>query len=118
MPIYHYTCKSGHTTESRQGYGVTAIPCPICEAPALRDAIYVEQSIVTETGMKSGRKAEVPRDEKRHNLSLFREASAELDYKHKKAEEIAQRELPTPSYYKMGVEKARRIKAGKEKPIS
>lgn len=116
MPIYDFCCENGHLIERREGYETTIIPCPLCGAPAHREAVYFSQSIVTETGVKIGRKTEVPRDERRYDLSLFQEASAELDYAHQQAEEIAQRKLTSENLWTKAKKKANAVLKGEIPP--
>lgn len=79
MPRYDYGCAAGHTTESVQGYGTEAIPCPVCGGEARRAAVYRDQFIRGETvatgrTMRSGAK-----DEKgRYNLGHVNEAQATI----------------------------------------
>lgn len=114
MPIYDYTCTSGHTSESRQGYNIAKIPCPLCGETAYRESIYVP-FIITETGV--GARAQVPYDEKRYNISLFQEACAEREYAHKKAEGVMQRELEPENLWARAKRKADAIRAGKAPPL-
>ena len=113
MPRYDYTCEQGHTTEQWGNYDLETIICPVCGEVALRQAIYLDQAIFTETGSKPSRRVEVPRDERRYDkkFKLYREASQELDYKHKKAEELVQHELPSRNLYQKGLKKAKALKA-------
>lgn len=66
--------------------------------------------------MKNGRRSEVPRDEKRYDVSLFQEASAECDYAHKQAEEIAQKKLPSLNLWGKAKKRAAAVRAGKAPP--
>ncbi len=109
MPTYDFGCTCGQVTELRKGYGVTSIPCPACGNEANRLAVYPGQFIVTETGAKGGRRAEVPLSDRRYNVSRFEEASQELDYAHVKAENEVGHELPSPSYYKHAMARAEGI---------
>ena len=117
MPIYDYQCENGHLIESRQGFDVTKIDCPICEAPAYR--LFTAQG-QTFTGTPTGAystNANIPRDERRYDVTLFQEACAEREYAHNKAEEAAQRKLPSKNLWHEAKKKANRILAGKEPPI-
>ena len=49
IPCYDYSCRLGHTTESREGYDTAKIKCPRCGGAAYRLAVYREQGIVTES---------------------------------------------------------------------
>jgi len=118
MPFYDYTCGNGHTTEKRAGMDVVSILCPDCGGLAHRESVYLPY-LVTETGTKDFRKAEVPRDERRHDKDYkrFQEAGAELDYQHTKRESEAGVEIPQPSLWKESIRRAKRIKAGLEAPL-
>lgn len=122
MPLYDYSCEEGHTTELRQSIRDRAdrILCPLCGKPALRVPFYLSQTVITETGAKSGYARPRANEALSYNqkgqptgnyaVSRFQEASQELDYQHKKREEEVGRELPAPNYYRLGVERAKRIK--------
>ena len=112
-PIYDYRCCEGHLTESRQGYGVDAIPCPTCGQEAPRVPVYLQNHV--------GDRAGVPLDQRRYDLSLFREATEERAWEHGRAEERAQRPLPEsegPSLWKGALSRAQEVKAGKAPPPS
>jgi len=57
MPTYDYLCGLGHTTEARQGFIVSAIPCPVCGRTANRVPVYRDQYINGETVAKGVTKA-------------------------------------------------------------
>ena len=117
MPIFDYVCAKGCFMESiRAGYDDEIIDCPECGNPAARVAVNANQFVITETGAKDCRKVpfdQVPRDEKKINLSLFQEACAERDYGHRKMEEHAQRTLPARSLWREAKAKANAILQGK-----
>jgi len=87
MPTYDYVCVNGHVCELRRGYNDEVISCPECGNVSIRSAIYYDQSIVTETGMKQ--KAKVPFEERylKPEYELFREAASEADYQCKRLED-------------------------------
>lgn len=115
MPLYEYNCPDGHTVEVRQGIEVKSILCPACGKPALRAEFYREQTVITETGRGSGyglpRSNEAYTKNGNYAVSRFQEATQELDYNHKKAEESAQRELPSKNLYKEGLKRAEKLGA-------
>lgn len=115
MPTYDYFCKAGHVHEAREGYDVRTRPCPACGATAERSAVNLVIPF-TETGAKMSRLSPVPFDQRRVKLSKFVEASQELDYHHKKAEEKYQRKLDNPSYFREGVKRAKEVLAGQRPP--
>lgn len=110
MAIYDYRCPSGHLIEARRGYEVAAIICPLCFQTAERQAIYRSQSLVTETGVRSGRRNPVPRDEKRYDLSLFREATAERDYAYHQIEKETGQPLPARDLWGKAKHKANAVR--------
>lgn len=76
MPTYDYTCPSGHTTERRAGYDVTSIRCE-CGKAAAREAVYVDQEIICETGRVIGARDRVRRDHAGEKLNKIRKSSVE-----------------------------------------
>ena len=117
MPFYEYACENEHVNLLRRGYDDEAINCPDCGLPAVRLSVYHDQYIFGETCAKNQRRAEVPRDEKRVDLSLFQEAGAELEYEHKKMESIAGRPLASKSLWSEAKKRAAAIRAGKAPPV-
>ena len=49
MPLYDFSCGCGRVTESREGIGVTAIPCP-CGRIAARVSVYRDQGVIFSGG--------------------------------------------------------------------
>jgi putative FmdB family regulatory protein len=98
MPLYDYICSQGHVLELRRSYDEDVITCPECGHIAMRNPINLDQSIITETGSKEGRRAEVPLNEmnKRNSFKLYREAAQELEYKYGKLSEAEGREINPP----------------------
>ena len=117
MPIYDYLCGGGHRIEARRGYETTQIPCTLCGEAAQREAIYFSQSLATETGVRSGRRNPIPRDERRYDLSLFREASAEREDAYARAELETGKSLSGPSLWRNAVQRSREIRSGVSAPI-
>lgn len=117
MPTYDFTCRVGHTTEKRAEYGTTSILCPRCGQPAQRESVYLDQYAITETG--TNRRAEVPRDEKRHDkdFKLFQEATQEVDYVHRQNEETVGHGLPSKPLWKKARRRARAIQQGHAPPV-
>ncbi len=83
-PTYDYVCAAEHVREARRGYDDEVIECPDdnCNQPAVRKPIYLEQSLIIDTGPTQYRRAEVPRDQRnmKPGYDLFREAYQEVDY--------------------------------------
>ncbi len=115
MPLYDYVCSQGHTTEMRAGYDCIAIACPVCGELAHKQSFYPGVCIVTETGAGSGygRTNAIGTETKdkhgRTRLSLVTEAMAERDHNHRKAEEIAQKPLPSKDLWALAKQRARTI---------
>ena len=112
MPIYDYVCGEGHINTLRRGYNDGEIECPNCRGLAVRVPVYYDQYIFGDTCAKNQRHAEVPRDNKRFDVSLFREAGAELEYEHNKAEEIAGTKLASRNLWGEAKKRAAAIRAG------
>lgn len=114
MPLYDYVCAEGHEREARRGYDDEVIVCPEsgCGELAVRSAIYESQHVITETGAKSFRRADVPRDERylKPQYDLYREAAQEVDYSYGKIEASTGREVKT-NFFKEGLARARALKA-------
>ena len=88
--------------------------CLVCRRTAQRSAIYLDQQIMGETVAK-GRNASRAGDLKdkfgRTRLSVFQEATAEIDYAHTKREKETGLTLPQGGYYKRGMARAEAIRA-------
>jgi len=107
-PRYDYCCECGKTTESVQGMEVVFIPCPKCGRPAKRSACYTPY-LHTESGVRTGpsdRRANIKDEHGRTRVSVFQEASQEIDYRHTKAENEVGHELPHPDLYKRALRRA------------
>lgn len=106
MPIYDYICTEGHVSELRRGYDEDILECPVCGHLAVRSPINESQSIITDTGAKVSRRADVPSDEVylKPRFDLYREAAQELEYKY--------RNLPqefNPPLAKQGIARAKEL---------
>ena len=106
MPLYDYACACGRVTESREGIGTEAIPCP-CGRIAARVQVYRDQYMQAETGPKGGTRSEPPRDEKdlRKPYAEYREASQEIDYAYSRVDDP---KVKPPNYYKEGIKQAKK----------
>lgn len=93
MPIYRYTCPSGHEAELLRPMDVGAVPCA-CGASASRRAVNRVAYI--------GR-APVPRDERSYRQSYgeYREAVAEVadHYERVNGERAPAEQVREPDYY-------------------
>jgi len=114
MPTYDYYCGCGVVTEARQGISVEAIPCPACGQSAERVPFYTNQYINGETVAKGITKAtragNVKDKHGRYRLSIFEEASAEVNHDYEKAENEVGHELPRPPLWEEGLNRARKIR--------
>ena len=114
MPLYDYRCENGHVTERKADYALEYIDCPECDAAAGRVATYQNQYIRGETVAKGSsratREGNIKDKHGRTRVSVFQEASAEIDYAHTKAENEAGRELPSPKLYKKAMRRASQLK--------
>ena len=106
MPRYDYRCAEGHVNELRRGYEDDIADCPDCLNPAVRAPFSQDQYLVTETGMKMGRRGVVPPDQV--NLkpvyTRFQDASHELDHRSREGD-------ANPRLWKRGVRKAKELAA-------
>ena len=85
-------------------FDVISVICPACGLSAARESVYK----VNVAGF-----AETPRNQRTYHQEFkdFREAGAELEYKHKRLEEAAGRELPTPPLASIAKSRARALQA-------
>jgi hypothetical protein len=114
MPRYDFTCELGcGTHEEVRGYEVEETDCPKCGGPARREAVYPSQSICGDTVPKGNatRAGNIKDRNGRTRVSLFTEASEEMNYAHTKAENEQGRKLASPNLYKAGLERARQMGA-------
>jgi len=119
MPFYTYKCEAGHETDSRARYGDnTPRTCPVCGRLAKRQTVYLITPFLTEEINRhiTPQYLQEQRDNKGIKVSKFMEAAEELDYEHKKQEEILQKEIPTPDYFHEGYRQGKAIAAGKRPP--
>jgi hypothetical protein len=112
-PRYNYACKCGSVVEEVRGYEEDSIPCSSCSERAQRVAVYAEQFIIGETCPKgiATRAGNIKDSKGRTRVSLFQEASEEMNYAHVKAENEQGRKLKSPNLYKAGVARARQMGA-------
>lgn len=113
MPRYDFTCELGcGTHEAVRGYDEEETGCPKCGGPARREAVYLPY-IRGETCPRGNatRAGNIKDKSGRTRVSLFTEASEEMNYAHVKAENEQGRKLESPNLYKAGVERARQMGA-------
>lgn len=113
MPRYDYACKCGTVVEEVRGYDENSIPCPSCSATARRVPVYLAQSIIGETCPKGNatRAGNIKDGKGRTRVSLFTEASEEMNHAHIKAENEQGKNLPSPNFYQAGLARARQMGA-------
>lgn len=107
MPIYSYQCPQGHIQEAIQPIGTEGIICG-CGLRSSRLSVF-DPLVITQ-------RAKVPADQVRHDMRLFDEATEEMDYHHRKAEEGVGHSLKGPNLWLMAKYRARLIKAGLAPP--
>ncbi len=94
---------------------MTEMLCLVCRRTAQRSAVYLEQSIIGETCAKgrvnATRAGNVTDKHGRKRLSIFQEATQEIDYAHTKREKETGLSLPSRGYYREGVRRAGAIRA-------
>ena len=100
MPIYTFTCECGFVVEALRGRDVSSHPCPQCDGTAIKDSVYR----IGFTGF-----TRTPIAEREIDARPFMEASAELDYKHQRREDSAQRTIATPGLWTAAKAKATRL---------
>ena len=101
MAILTYVCREGHLTEKLvRGQDLQEIPCETCSGPAARQSVYH----IGFTGF-----ARVPLDQREIKMGAYNEASAELAYRHERAESNAGERLPTPPLWQTAKREARRL---------
>ena len=104
MPLYLFRCPEGHEAERLvREYGADAVICD-CGETALRQLSLGAARI----GI-----AEIPPDQRRYDLSLFREATAEQDYAYSKVEREIGHDLPAPNLWQIAKRRAKEVLAGK-----
>lgn len=106
MPRYDFTCEEGHVNELRRGYETDRANCPDCGSIAVRAPFAESQYLVTETGMKMGRRGVVPPDQV--NLkpvyNRFQDASGQVGHDAREGD-------ANPRLWKRGVAQARDLQA-------
>ncbi len=112
MPRYDYACKCGTVVEEVRGYEEDSISCSSCSATAQRVSVYLPYIRGDTMPRGQATRAGNIKDSKgRTRVSLFTEASEEMNYAHGRAEQEQGRELASPNLYKAGVERARQMGA-------
>ena len=99
MPLYAYACPQGHVTETLKGAVVVTIPCG-CGLVAQRQSVYATQI---------GGRQRPPVSERPIRMRQYIEAAETLAYEHEKAEESAQRPLPTPPLWRAAKATAKKL---------
>lgn len=109
MPLYKYACHAcGIDSLIIRPLGTDMANCRVCGETIGRVSAFGTAFVVEP--------APVPEDQKRHDLRLWREASEERDYYHRREEDRAQRELPSPNLWKQAQRRANLVNAGKAPP--
>ncbi|MCR4339637.1 MAG: hypothetical protein NUW01_07095 [Gemmatimonadaceae bacterium] len=102
MPTYTFSCSCGWQGDKRAGLEDYVLPCPACQAPASRASVYS----INFAGFTS-----TPLDQRTYHQEYkdFRDAGAELEYKHQRLEEAVGHSLPTPPLARMAKARAQEL---------
>ena len=100
---YEFRCPEGHESEHRVPLGTERVVCS-CGQDAVRVPTFGCGVILSH--------AATPRDQQRHDLSLFREATEERAHTHSRAEERAQRPLQSPNLWQQARKRAELVRHG------
>ena len=100
MPLYLYRCEAGHETERLvKGRNEDAIWCA-CGQSAQRQSVYT-------VGISGFSRA--PIDQRQIKIGAYKEASAELEYKHSRQTNVDGSERPTPPLWQTAKREAKRL---------
>lgn len=99
MPLYVFICACGRSTESLSPRGTESIACA-CGKQAQRRAIYATAI---------GGRIRTPVSQRPIHLRQYTEATEQLAYEHARAEESAQRTLPSPPLGQIAIRRARQV---------
>lgn len=103
MPVYSFSCGvCGWHEDQRVPWGRNSVSCPSCAATAPKGEVY-NISVSGFTPVPLGQRTY------RQEFRDFKEASAELEYAHGRAEETAGRKLATPPLAQIAKRKAREL---------
>mgnify|MGYP001617678731 FL=1 len=100
MPLFEFVCGNGHRTERLAARDTEMIWCS-CGQPSARASVYR----VNVTGFTP-----TPIDQREVRLGEFQEATAEIAYKHERAENAAGQRLPPPPLWRRAKQEARRLR--------
>lgn len=102
MALHSFSCSCGWHADKRVGYDDYVVPCPECGEPASRASVYS----INFAGFTA-----TPLSERTYwtEYKDFREAGAELEYKHSRMEEAAGKPLPTPPLARIAKAKAKEL---------
>lgn len=109
MPLYRFACPNNDVAERIVPYGTERIDCT-CGRVAERVSAFAASFVLEPTA--------APEDQRRHSLALYREATEEREYYHRREEDRAQRPLPSPNLWLAAKRRARMVQAGLAPPPS
>ena len=118
MPLFDFICADGHITERLRPASVHEVVCPQCGAPAQRGEVnLVSMQMGADANwsplVRDGGRIRTSVNERPIHLRQWREATEQLAYEHERAEESAQRKLPSPPLADIAIKRARAMqKAG------
>ena len=99
MPLYIYRCPAGHETELLRSRQTELVACACGEA-ASRQAVYP----VGVSGF-----ARTPVDQRVIKMGAYNEASAELDYQHRRRTNVDGSLRPSPPLWQTAKAEAKRL---------
>lgn len=105
MPLFEYECPVGHRSEELRPAGTDTTTCPCGEQAHRVPSRFAFTNTPTGSGIAQ-----------RNSYSLYREASQELDYSHRKAEADLERPLPTPDLWGQAKKRAQAMVTAGEAP--
>ena len=99
MPLYDFTCESGHTIERLVSRNTETLFCE-CGKPSSRGAVYA----IGVSGF-----ARTPVAQREIKTRAFNEASAELEYAHSRRTNVDGSPAPAPPLWRVAKAEAKRL---------
>lgn len=111
MPLFDYTCSSGHTTELLRPRSEYDAVCPACGQTAARKQVNLVSMQIGGTAdwsslVHDNGQLRAPVNERRIPLRQWDEATSELAYAHHQAEQSVGRTLPEPPLFEIAKARA------------
>ena len=113
MPLYLYRCTCGRECEALRKVGTDSIACA-CGGEAQRDSVYLIGASIGggadwKPVARDGGRVRTPLAERQVSLRQYREATEEIAYTHRKAEDAAQMNLPQAPLMELAKAKVARL---------